>query len=315
MAEGRHRRTPARVGPCLTLLAVAALVGAGPGSRPVRAGSIAPDTPAASPSAVPSVSLAGPFGRFDGVVTDLDHPPSAQTALRPLDAYGRGARLVAAARDPRLAFADWVLTAVPEPDLAPGQRVELGRSGGGPSQLAAVDAPGTGVWLVRLDATLGAIDAPFAPPQATGSWLWLVVVPDRDVPGDDEPYPPLPAFLLSTTTSTIELEPGSGCFVDTCGDIGAPPPDGSLPVLHAPPGAPLRLSLGDGSGLVRWTVEARPAGDEAGPSIVLARDDAGISRSSAIFAAPGTGDWVLEVHLAFDLERGAFGAYGRLAVP
>jgi hypothetical protein len=276
-----------------------------------------PTTPAGTPDAVPAglpaVSLSGPFGRLDGLPITASSPLPDPAWLRTLDGYGRGATLRIALRDEDLLFYDWRMTAAPVPTAQSGEPLELGGEPASGVELATVEVPPTGVWLVRLDASLVQREVSFENIFASGSWVWRVSVPDRDAPANsDQPYPPVPAVLLAAGTNVIQMELGSGCYVGTCGDIGFLPPDADLPRIDVERGASMVLSLGDGSGLSGWIVSTRPVGGPSDDFELLARDDLGVSRPVALIGSPGPGRWVLEATLSFDLERGSYDAYARV---
>ena len=99
------------------------------------------------------------------------------------------------------------------------------------------------------------------------------------------------------------------------GDIAFLPPDGDLPRIDVERGAPVMLSLGDGSGLAGWIVSARSVGGSDEEFELLAQDALGVSRPVALVGSPGRGRWVLEATVTFDLERGSYDAYARVRVP
>jgi hypothetical protein len=281
----------------------------GPVAAPSLAAAASPSATAAiSPAIAPAVSLFGPFGRLDGSSGPAAASWPDGTTLLPLHAHGRGARLVAQPRDLDLAFLDWRLTARPALDDRAAV-VELGRGpvSGGDTAYAVVDAPATGSWLLRLDATLDGTPA--------ASWFWRLDVPDAEVPPPGEPFPPVPGIHLSSGDTGLDMTLGSGCFIGTCADLGVRPPVEGLPVLHVgAAAAPLTLSLGDGSGLSAWHLSVEPtAGGAAAPLADGAA--AGPGQALIAFDGPASGRWLLEADLAFDLERGSYLAYAVLDVP
>jgi hypothetical protein len=261
------------------------------------------------------VALNGPFGRYDGFAIEANAPLPEPSSVRPLDSYGRGASLSAAARDERLWLESWRFTAVAEPVMEVDSVTELGAVDDSPMDQAIVTAPPTGVWLIRLDATLVRATDPAAGPVANGSWIWRLVVPDREFPDPEVRVPPAPTLMLASGPRALAMDPGSGCYVGTCGDIGAPPPDDRLEPLQVSPGAPLVMSLDDRSGLAAWDIRVRPVGGTDEDWIQLARDWQEVSRPFAVFAAPPSGNWFLEASFQYDLERGGATAYARLVVP
>ena len=108
---------------------------------------------------------------------------------------------------------------------------------------------------------------------------------------------------------------GAGCFIGTCSDIGAPPTADGLPVLRVGAEAsPLTLGLSDGSGIAAWNLTATPATGGIGRPLA-AGVAAGPGQPLVTFDAPGSGRWLLEADVTFDLERGAYAAYAVLEVP
>jgi hypothetical protein len=300
-------------------LVILAIVPTALGAGAWPAGGASPDASASpatltAPAFLPAVSLAGPFGRLDGLPIAADAALPDPAWLRTLDAYGRGATIRAAPRDENLVFLDWRLTAVQDPADELAEAIELGGVPDSGMDLAPVDAPPTGVWMIRLDASLAQRDVSFDNVYATGSWVWRVVVPDRDVPGDDETYPPVPGILLSSGQNMVEMELGSGCFITTCGDVGGITPDRLLPGLVVAGGAPMVISLADGSGLAGWHVLVRPVGRSNDAFELISQDSLGVSRPVAVIAPPGRGNWVTEAKVDFDLERGTYYAYARVRV-
>lgn len=196
-----------------------------------------------------------------------------------------------------------------EPLLAAVPGIELGH--GNDSDIARLHFPGSGLFLVRLDATV--LDpAARGTPAGPGSWVWRIAVPDRDIPGDGEPYPPAPTIVLASGDGSVALDVGSGCFVGTCGDIGATSPPRTLPTLDTLEGAPLTVRLSDHSGMAEWVVDATPIGGTNDQTIVLSTGTSDPPLTTITFAAPGAGRWVILVHVQFDRERGAYDGYGRL---
>ncbi len=255
--------------------------------------------PSASPSpAVPEVTATGPFGSVAGQQAALPPNPAS---LPVLDGWARGASVLIHATDGTLS--PWHAVALAEPDLAPAQAIDLG-TGEGDAALVLSD---TGMFLLRVDATVrpdgDAID---------GTWWWHVAVPDRERP-EDEYGPPVPAIGLASGDATQTLEQGSSCYVGTCGDIGRVSPPDLLPTLRTMVGAPLAVSLADGSGIASWSVSATPVGGADSDGVVLGRSD-GATTTRAWVLSPAEGDWVVTVSIRFDRERGTTDGYGRLIV-
>ncbi len=251
------------------------------------------------------VVASGPFGTVPGLSLGPEGVPPDPWALEALDAWGRNARISVSADG--LSFDAWRASAFREPIMAGAEPDDLGSGVGHP----VLHLPTTGLFLVRLDASL---TDPTAPGRTTvaSSWVWRIAVPDRDVPDGGDPYPPAPSLLLTSADDRIELDQGSGCFVGTCGDIGATAPPRTLPTIRTRPGAPLVLRLGDGSGMVAWTAEATTIAGMGARTVSLGAGTGDGAMTQGTFAAPGEGGWVILVHVTFDRDRGSFDGYGRL---
>ncbi len=293
---------PARA--VLTALLMALVV-----ALPVAARSGAPQ--ASSDDQTRSVVAHGPFGSVPGLAlpaaADLPDP----ALLEALDAYGRGASISIA---PVAGSLDrWHVTASPEaagdPAGHPAHSIELGS--GDSADRATIRMPTSGLYLVRLD---GVISDPAGggAPDTTGSWVWRIAVPDRDVPGGGDPYPPVPAIILASGDQSIALDPGSGCFVGTCGDIGATSPPRTLPTLHTIAATAMTVTLSDVSGISAWSADATPVGAADDQTILLGSGTAVPAARTLMFAAPPAGRWVILVHVRFDRDRGSADGYGRL---
>ncbi len=262
----------------------------------------------ASPAAGrPAVIASGPFGSVPGRAVLPDQPLPAPADLEALDAYGRGASVTIAPDTG--SFESWQVTTLQEPIRGVDAATDL--ASGGSSDRAVVRLPTTGLYLVRLDATI--VDPESTGSTATsGSWVWRIAVPDRDVPGNGDPYPPVPAIVLSSGDQSVVLDQGSGCFVGTCGDIGATAPPRTLPTIRTVPGTPLTVRLADASGMVGWTVDATPIGSADEDTVSLHTATSQPTVDSLTFAAPTEGRWVILVRVVFERERGSFDGYGRL---
>ena len=264
-----------------------------------------------SPAAIddrPALVVArGPFGSVDGLPLPGGASLADAASLEALDGYGRGARVTIT---PAVgAFDRWRVTAIREPSLDPATAEELGA--GESDTSAVVRLPASGLFLVRLDATL--VDPSSATdPGTTGAWVWRIGVPDRDVPTGGDPYPPMPAIQLISADRSVDLDPGSGCFVGTCGDIGATSPPGTLPTIHTIPGTALSARLSDGSGIAAWSVDATPVGAAEDATVLLGAGEPAQAAHTVTFAAPSPGRWVILVHIRFDRHRGAADGYARL---
>lgn len=243
----------------------------------------------------------GPFGRVEGFASGTDGPTPDPGDLPVLDAWARGATMIV--RPTNGTLAPWRAIALSEHGRDLADVIELGSGDGD----AVIELPTSGLFLIRVDGTIrpdgDAIE---------GSWWWHVAVPDRDPP-PGETSPPPPAIRLASGDAVTALEQGSGCHLGVCGDIGRVSPPDLLPTIRTIPGAPLSISLADGSGMVRWWVSGTPVdgGDAGAVSLGQAQ---GTWATQAWVPAPTPGEWVIEASVTFDRQRGHFDGHGRLIV-
>jgi hypothetical protein len=259
-------------------------------------------TPSASPMSAPvGLTATGPFGTVPGVLGPIAGSAPDPGSLAVLDGWARGATILV--RPTVGTLSPWRAVALTEPGLDPATAIGLGE-GDGDAPLLLSD---TGTFLIGVSGTIrpdgGALD---------GTWWWRVAVPDRDRP-DDEYGPPVPAIRLASADDVEVLEQGSSCYVGTCGDIGRVSPPDLLPTVRTIPGAPLSVSLADGSGVVAWSVAATPVDGGAGDTTLLGGAD-DTSTTQAWVSAPPEGDWIVMVSVTFDRDRGSSDGYGRLIV-
>jgi hypothetical protein len=134
-----------------------------------------------------------------------------------------------------------------------------------------------------------------------------VQVPDRA--GSDETLfdIPGPRAKLSSTAGGVEGEPGHGCYLYMCMDVGYRPPVKTLKALPMTVGETPLLSLDDGSAMVAWKGTLEPLGDTRSERI-SARADMGDAAQAAL-ALSGleptvAGEWLLELLVEFDRDRG-----------
>jgi hypothetical protein len=259
-------------------------------------------TPDQSPGASTVTLVAdGPFGRVEGAATSPGAAAPDPATLPVLDAWARGTSVTL--RPTSGSLSPWRASALAEPALDPASTVDLGAGDGD----AVIRLAETGLFLVRVDATIrpdgGALE---------GTWWWRIAVPDRGLP-DGETGPPPPTIVLRAGAEVASLEQGSGCFLGTCGDIGGISPPELLPTIRTITAAPLSLSLSDASDMVRWSIEATRVGDTAGASTTLGQGE-DLGEPVAWVVAPPTGDWLVEVSVTYDRERGHGDGYGRLLV-
>lgn len=267
------------------------------------------DPPSATGRAgwVSSLIARGPFGSVPGVPLPPEATLPDPATLEALDAYGRGATVTFA---PSIGSLDhWRATASRESGAETTSALELGA--GESADFATIRLPASGLFLIRLDGTLVDPANPGDPGRA-GSWVWRIAVPDRDVPGGGDPYPPMPAIVLTSGDQSIDLDPGSGCFIGTCGDIGATSPPQTLPTIRTIAGTSLNVRLSDGSGITAWSADATPIGATNDKTVPLGSGTVDPATHIVTFAAPAQGRWVIVMHVRFDRDRGATDGYGRL---
>lgn len=296
--RGRHRAAPH---PRLTLVSWSA---SGLASVLVIASAmaVAGASPSPGPTAEPAgLAATGPFGTVPGVATAAAGSVPDPAGLPVLDGWARGATMMV--RPTSGTLSPWHAIALREPGLDPTTATDLGEGDGD----ALLHLSTTGTFLIGVEGTVRPDgDA------VEGAWWWRIAVPDRDRP-DDEFGPPVPAIRLASGDDVQSLEQGSSCYVGTCGDIGGISPPDLLPTVRTIPGAPLSVSLADGSSVVAWSVSATPVGGTTSDAILLGSAD-DTETTKAWVSAPAEGDWVLTVSVTFDRERGSSDGYGRLIV-
>jgi len=245
----------------------------------------------------PTIWLRGPFGRVAGG-TPQDPATAAPQGL-PLDTFVRRAPLVLEAEDPALL-----------------SRVEV--------LARAVDSPG--------DADVLSHDGPgFEGPSTVGRHLvvasldddpgwqraWLLDVPDRDPPEDGIYDIPAPAILVSTTAGTQRGILGDGCYIYLCVETGRPTPADQLEPLSAVVGETPELRIGDASALVAWEGSLAPLDTtrgEARQAFGAVTDTATSTVSLSGLEPAGPGEWLLDVEVELDRERGWLRTSYRLVV-
>jgi hypothetical protein len=136
---------------------------------------------------------------------------------------------------------------------------------------------------------------------------WLVDVPDRE--GDEEALFDItaPGVLVVSDAGAVAGSPGNGCYAYLCVDVGGPPPPDTLDPLQVGIGETLAVRTDDGSALAGWTGTLTPLGDEDGAEIkaVGALTDTVESMLTLLgLEPPHAGEWLLELRVDFDRERG-----------
>lgn len=236
-----------------------------------------------------TVALRGHFGMVVG--TDPAHPAVAAPDDRPLDTWARGA-ILELRIDPPLSSADRVSVTASRAD------------GEGQVQLPITD----GRWVAGPAQTGEHVIVATVEPDGgeASQHAWLVVVPDR--PGDFETrlrVPPIEARLTGTSAGVVG-ERGHGCLVDMCQEVGHRPPAEALEPLSVAVGEPLTLELDDGSAIVHWEGRLEPQpGTAAETRLSQATFDEPTARPRLTGLEPDrSGEWLLELRVDYDRERG-----------
>lgn len=243
-----------------------------------------------APASAPMMWLSGPFGRVRGGGPEA--PAATPPDGSPLDAWLRAAPLrLDLAAD---ATDDTSLEVISRPldEAAAVETLSTGaRAFGGPS------TPGTYV----IVATVRTAD------RGSGQAAWLVDVPDRW--GDEAALLeiPAPVAVLSSGAATVSGEAGDGCHLYLCVTTGYLPPATTLPTLEIGVGEPPRVALSDGSTFVAWRGLLRSLAD---PGSAATRVDGGDGQTTVTsaeldgLAPPHAGEWLLQVRVEYDRERG-----------
>jgi hypothetical protein len=260
------------------------------------AGSTTVAAPSPPPTGVPQVWLSGAFGRVPG--GDPASPASTPPHLTPLDTWIRRAPL------------SLQVDVAPEDVLAVGV-VSRQRDGAheehlssGSTLFAGPDSPGVTVLVATITTE----------PFGRSQHAWLLAVPDRD--GGEEALldVPAPVAMLTSKAGSVAGEPGNGCHVYLCVDVGYQPPAASLEALPAAVDETLSLALDDGSAMVGWAGTITPLADTitplAGSGVEARTAQAGPALTPTPIAElaglepTAAGEWLLQVRADLDRERG-----------
>ncbi len=146
---------------------------------------------------------------------------------------------------------------------------------------------------------------------------WLVAVPDREPPPDGLYDIPAPEVVIESEQGQATGLTGSGCYAYLCVDTGGLPPLSSLEALPVRVSETMGLRLSDGSAITAWEGSlSRLDGD--GPPLLEASgvltDSAAGQVALAGLEAPAAGEWLLELKVVFDRERGWLWTVYRLTV-
>jgi hypothetical protein len=257
-----------------------------------------------------TVNLAGPLGSRAGLPIAEGVLPDAAD-IPPFDTHGRDPVLQlwsseAADADTSTGWVSWEVIAVPAADPT-ADPVSLA-AGVAEVPVDRVDlvAPAPGDWLI----TATTVNADAGP---EGTWAWHVVVPDRTIPASI----PMPGLVLFGGGDTVVAEPGSSCYLGSCGDVGEKPPAGAVPAVRLGlPDEPIALTLSDGSGVAEVTVTATLLNvDETQPVTLLDAVSTNGATVVHIPPPPGPGRWYLDVLVRFTDGRGDATGYARVIVP
>ena len=258
-------------------------------SLPV-AGAIAADEPSSAPVTAPQVWLSGAFGRVPGA--DPAAPAGAAPGGAPLDTWIREAPLTLDVGVPFEDLLELTVTSRPFGGDGPEERLS-----GGATTFPGPSAPG----MATVTASL------VTEPYGSSQHAWLLLVPEREGGPEALLDMPGPTAVLTSGSGAIPGEPGNGCFLYLCVDVGYRPPPATLEPLRLGIGETPSLSLDDGSALTSWTgrltpLEATP-GSERTAEADYATDPQSIAELRGLEPG-GAGDWLLEIRIDLDRERG-----------
>jgi hypothetical protein len=245
-----------------------------------------------------AVWLRGPFGRVPG--GSVDDPATAAPLGHPLDTFVRRASLVleidvSSPLDVLDVVARPVEDDTPEEVLSTGAMVFEGP-----------DRPGQSLLVVTVAR----------PPERTGQYAWLVDVPHREPPHDGLYDIPAPEVIVASDEGAVAGVPGSGCYAYLCVDTGGLPPSRSLQPLPVAIGEALSLRLSDGSAITAWEGRLRPLGGSGArprEAFTVLTDTAEEVIDLTGLEPPAAGEWLLELKVVFDRERGWLWTVYRLA--
>ena len=246
------------------------------------------EAPSTMPTTAPRVWLNGAFGRVAGA--DPATPASAAPDGAPLDTWMRKAPLTLQVDVP---FEDLLAIEVVSRPLD-GDTAET-RLSSGAARFAGPDTPGVSILTATITTAL----------HGSSQHAWLLAVPDRtggeeallDIPG--------PGAMLSSGAGSLPGEPGNGCYLYLCVDVGYQPPAASLEALPVALGETLSLRLTDGSAMAGWTGSLTPlSGTRAEALEAEARPEPAAVVSLVGLEPNVAGEWLLQVRADLDRERG-----------
>ena len=252
--------------------------------------------PAPPGTGVPQVWLSGAFGRVPG--GDPASPASTPPHHTPLDTWIRRAPL------------GLQVDVAPE-DLLAVQVVSRQRNGAHEERLSSgstlfpgPDRPGVTVLVATISTK----------PHGRSQHAWLLAVPDRAGGVEALLDIPAPVARLMSKAGSVAGEPGNGCFVYLCVDVGYQPPAASLQALPAAVGETLSLALDDGSAMIGWAGTLTPVADTITPLAGSGVEARTAEASPLLTPTPvaelagleptAAGEWLLQVRADLDRERG-----------
>jgi len=251
------------------------------------AGMAPEEAPSTMPTAAPQAWLNGAFGRVAG--DDPATPASAAPDGAPLDTWMRKAPLVLQVDVP---FEDLLAIEVVSTPLDGGAAEALSS---GAARFAGPDTPGMSILTATITTAV----------HGSSQHAWLLAVPDRaggeeallDIPG--------PGAMLSSGAGSRPGEPGNGCYLYLCVDVGYQPPAASLEALPASLGETLSLRLTDGSALAGWTGSLTPLSGTGAKALEAEGRPEPATVVSLVGLEPNAaGEWLLQVRADLDRERG-----------
>lgn len=243
----------------------------------------------------PQVWLNGAFGRVAAGTPDA--PAAAPPNEVPLDTFVRRAQLTLEADVP---FEDLLSVDVVATELVSGSADDPAAHEALSTGATVFDGPDRAGTYV-IEATLE------TDPFGTTRHAWLVAVPDREGGPEAMLDVTAPQVELIADAGTVLAVPGDGCYLFLCADMGESPPPDSLDPLRVGVGETLFVRTTDGSGLAGWNGRLTPL---AGTAIDSIEDQGALTDTVESMVpllgleAPSRGQWILEVRVVFDRERG-----------
>lgn len=286
--------------PLAAIWATATAVAQGPAATDAPETSSYPVTPRTDVRSdeVPVLWLRGPFGKVAGGTRS--EPATTPPGGGPLGMLYQRMPLQLEMTDPGLLPG---IRVAAEP-VEPGEREVLAQ--GQP----AFEGPSVpGVQLVVASLTSG---------DTVIERAWLVEVPERQLPEDGLVIDiPAPRIVVSTAAGRQVGVMADGCYAFLCVETGPPTPASTLTALATQVQETPVLSIEDGSALIGWQGRLTPlAGTDGEPREATgAIADTAVATVALDGLEPSSrGEWLLEVLVEFDRERGwAWNAYRLVA--